>query len=130
MDDDLDEELYELQLSNQEWIILPDNRAKIYWDILILFLLIWTATVAPYIVCFLPMRSKKWTIIETLIDFCWFGDIVLTFFTAIKDPMTGRIEFRKRILAEKYLKSWFVLDVFTTIPWSLITEFGEDGEAA
>ena len=69
---------------------------------------------------------------ELLMDACWFVDIILTFFTAVKDPHTNRLEFRKSVLASKYLKSWFALDVFTAFPWTVVevAEAGSLGPAS
>lgn len=127
IDEDQEDEHYELEVMNSDWIIYPNSNLKISWDILILFLLIWTATVVPYNIAFLPDRSSSWVVVDFLMDICWFIDIVLTFFTAIKIPATTRYIINKRELANRYFRGWFTLDVITTIPWSLIEYFTKSG---
>jgi hypothetical protein len=112
---------------NTDWLIYPNNNLKITWDVFILFLLIWTATVVPYNIAFLPYRPNIWVVVDLLMDICWFIDIVLIFFTAIKIPGTNRYIINKRDIAYRYIRGWFTLDVITTIPWSLIEYFTKSG---
>ena len=46
-------------------------------------------------------------------------DIVLNFFTAYKEQ--GEIVFSKVKIRQRYLKSWFLVDVIASIPFELFT---------
>ena len=52
-------------------------------------------------------------------DFCFFIDIVLTFFTATQENKISPVILDKRALARNYLQGWFMIDVFTTIPFQI-----------
>ena len=56
---------------------------------------------------------------DLFVDFCFFVDICLTFFTVTQDK-NGLIESRRGKIAKNYIKGVFFLDCFTTIPWGLI----------
>ena len=90
-----------------------------YWDSYIFILLVYTATVMPYNICFNTKKSLQRSIMEGFMDFSWFIDIVLTFFTAIKDK-NERFIVNKNVIAKKYLEGWFMIDVVTTLPWTLL----------
>lgn len=44
-------------------------------------------------------------------------DIIVSFFTAYLDPETGHFELDIRKIASKYMKTWFLIDVLSIIPW-------------
>jgi len=51
-DPDLVEKDIEKQMRETSCIIFPNNRMKQGWDVLIMFLLLYTALFVPYKVCF------------------------------------------------------------------------------
>jgi potassium channel len=58
---------------------------------------------------------------EYAVDICFFIDMVLTFFTAIPDPeRTSSTITDKKVIAISYLKSWFVIDLISIIPFAEI----------
>lgn len=73
----------------------------------------------PFNVCFVDDITDLQYWFDNLVDFSFFVDIVLAFFTAILKDGDGYITNHK-IIAVMYLKSWFLLDVITTIPFQLI----------
>lgn len=98
---------------------MPDNKVKQYWDIYVVFLLIYTALVVPYTVCFNVNRDgpfeKTW---DLFIDASFFVDIILTFFTALSlDQKLVIVD--RGIIAKTYIKGWFFIDIFTTVPFNL-----------
>jgi hypothetical protein len=62
-------------------VIFPSNRIKRVWDLVIMVLLIYTATYVPFRVCFIDDGSDGFFIWECLVDSLFFIDIVLNFFT-------------------------------------------------
>ena len=115
---------YEIDLEAAQCILYPTDKIKYMWDIYILFLLIWTATILPFTTAFHSYRNHPELVpIDFVIDLSFLIDIIFTFFTSIKNEKTGRFEFRKQFIAIKYFKTWFIPDVIINIPWSLI-EYG------
>ena len=86
------------------------------WDSLIILLLIYTGSLVPYFICFIDTVNDIHFAFDILVDLSFFIDIVLNFNTAQEDK-NGKYEVRKRKLAMNYLKSYFILDIVTTIPW-------------
>lgn len=60
-----------------------DNKYKQRWDIFIAFLLIITAFYVPIRVSFWDTTSTETLVVDLGMDFCFFMDIFLTFFTAV-----------------------------------------------
>lgn len=94
----------------------PGDRGKVAWDSVMMLLMAYTATLVPYVVCFKDEAPEGYLILDSIVDFCFFMDIVLNFFSAI-DAGNGVYETDKRIIAKTYLKGWFLTDVVTTLPY-------------
>jgi hypothetical protein len=54
--------------------------------------------------------------IELCIDFVFILDILISFFIAYEDKELN-LEIRVKYIAVKYLKSWFMLDVCSSMPY-------------
>ena len=99
------------------WIILPDNPYKKMWDLLIAFLILYSAIITPYEIAFSDSSKVSW--FEILIDIFLGIDIVLTFFSAYTDDEENLVKNHKKII-KKYLKSWFIVDIISVLPISYI----------
>ena len=97
------------------WIILPDNPYKKMWDLLIAFLILYSAIVTPYDIAFSDSSKVSW--FDILIDILLGIDIVLTFFSAYTDDEENLVKNHKKII-KKYLKSWFIVDIISVLPIS------------
>ena len=97
------------------WIILPDNPYKKMWDLLIAFLILYSAIITPYDIAFSDNNKVNW--FEILIDVLLGIDIVLTFFSAYTDDEENLVKNHKKII-KKYLKSWFIIDIISVLPIS------------
>ena len=105
------------------WIILPDNPYKKMWDLLIAFLILYSAIITPYEIAFSDSSKVSW--FEILIDILLGIDIVLTFFSAYTDDEENLVKNHKKII-KKYLKSWFIVDIISVLPISYI--FNQQGK--
>ena len=99
------------------WIILPDNPYKKMWDLLIAFLILYSAIITPYDIAFSDTNKVSW--FEILIDILLGIDIVLTFFSAYTDDEENLVKNHRKII-KKYLKSWFIIDIISVLPISYI----------
>ena len=105
------------------WIILPDNPYKKMWDLLIAFLILYSAIITPYEIAFSDSNKFSW--FEILIDIFLGIDIVLTFFSAYTDDEENLVKNHRKII-KKYLKSWFIVDIISVLPISYI--FNQEGK--
>jgi hypothetical protein len=109
-------------------MLFPNNKYKHVWDLWVVFLLIYTALIVPYKVCFEDDTSDGQFIFDLIVDFSFMIDIVMTFFTAYEER--GVLVVSRTHIAKNYLKSWFVIDIVTTIPFSMIEKLNTDVGAA
>ncbi|CAG9312626.1 unnamed protein product [Blepharisma stoltei] len=109
-----------------KWILLPNSSFKKYWSLVIAFLLIWTATVVPYEVCYLD-DNYMWLSIDLTIDGLFIIDIIINFNTAYVDD-EGKIITNRKSIAKRYLTTWFLIDLIACIPFpNLMNNFNADG---
>ena len=104
------------------WIILPDNPYKKIWDLLIAFLILYSAIITPYEIAFSDSNKSSW--FEILIDIFLAIDIVLTFFSAYTDEEENLVKNHKKII-KKYLKSWFIIDIISVLPLNNLFKSGK-----
>ena len=83
--------------------------------------MIYTATIFPYVTCYIDDISNFQFAFDLFVDSCFLIDIILNFFTVIYTK-TG-YETRRSKIVMNYLSSWFITDLFTTIPWQLLEKF-------
>ena len=104
------------------WIILPDNPYKKIWDLIIAFLILYSAIITPYEIAFSENNKSNW--FEILIDIFLAIDIVLTFFSAYTDEEENLVKNHKKII-KKYLKSWFIIDIISVLPLNAVFKSGK-----
>ena len=85
----------------------------------LLVVLMYTATIMPYKLALIDEIDEGWLIIETIVDFCFLGDIVVTLNTPIDRKNEPRETRRSKIFCN-YLKGWLIIDFFASIPMGLI----------
>ena len=109
------------------WLIYPDQPQKRLWDILIVFLLVYTAMYVPFKVCFIDDSSDFQFAFDLFVDVCFMGDIVINFFSVIEDE-TGSLITNRTKIARRYIKGWFFIDLFTSLPFQVLEkiDFGAD----
>ena len=101
-------------------IFHPNSRCKQTWNMLIGFLLLYTATVTPFVIAFLDTgKFDYWFFVDTIIDFCYIIDVILNCSTAFFD-CDARLKTARRDIIINYLKGWMVIDVVACIPIGLI----------
>ena len=116
--------------SQRTWVIDP-RKAKwmVWWDMIMIAALLFTATITPYQVAFLPAPNvlengpdALW-IINRLFDVFFITDVLLVCNTAYQEPLIdgGRWIFNHRMIFKEYLKSGFLLiDFVSCFPYFLI----------
>jgi hypothetical protein len=98
-------------------LISSNNRHKIYWDILIVVLLIFVCVVIPYRVTFIENEIRAWWWFFLLLDLFFLADMVITFLTTIQSK-TKMIEITdKKEIAKEYLSMWFWIDLISIFPF-------------
>lgn len=138
---------YKLQAPKiHPWTILHYSPFKAFWDWLILFLVIYTAIVTPYVASFVLTRDKQreelnrnpetrrdtgpvsvysdpLVIVDYIVDVMFIIDIFINFRTTFVDTSDEVVSHPCRI-AVHYLKTWFVIDLVAAIPFELLIMIG------
>ncbi len=81
--------------------------------------LVYTGTYMPFKVAFLTNTGHVENFLELIIDCIFMMDIVVNFISAYEDRERN-IEHRLSKIALSYITSWFLLDVFSSIPYQLL----------
>lgn len=83
-----------------------------------MFVLLFVAITLPYRIAFAPEKEGKlWMTINYTIDGSFVIDMILTFFTTIKDPNDDKVITDKKKIASTYLKGWFFIDLIAVFPF-------------
>lgn len=106
-------------LKSDKYLFQPESNFIKVWSFVILLLLIYTASVVPYRLCFIDETSYSWFVYETIVDCLFCCDIFVTFNTTYQDGEMKIIAVRKNI-SINYIKSWFFIDFIACIPFQLL----------
>ncbi|KAG6505943.1 hypothetical protein ZIOFF_031256 [Zingiber officinale] len=100
----------------RSFIISPYDRRHKTWETFLIVLVLYTAWVSPFEFGFLDYSKGFLALVDNVVNGFFAVDIVLTFFVAYLDRTTYLLVDDPKLIAKKYLTSWFVLDLLSTIP--------------
>ncbi|XP_010670706.2 potassium channel AKT1 isoform X2 [Beta vulgaris subsp. vulgaris] len=96
------------------------------WEMYLVFLVFYTAWVSPFEFGFLKSPIKGLAITDNIVNGFFAIDIILTFFVAYLDPQTFLLVDDRRLIAWKYIRTWFFFDIISTVPSELATKIIPD----
>jgi hyperpolarization activated cyclic nucleotide-gated potassium channel 1 len=109
-----------LELQVPWYIIRPTSPFKCLWNGIMFLLLIYTATLMPYRIAFEEqIFFDGFTIFEITMDFLFFIDVILNLFSSFPKA-NGDIETRLSKIAIPYLRTWFIMDLLGSFPFSFV----------
>ncbi len=111
IDLDIEEEIVPLPI-----VLMPENPIKMFWNFVIMLLLIYTATFVPYRTAFIDEAPEELLDWEWCVDALFMFDLIVNFISAYEDR-DKNIEVRMKLIALSYIKSWFFLDIAACIPF-------------
>uniref|UniRef100_A0A8C5BSA0 Potassium voltage-gated channel subfamily H member 5 n=1 Tax=Gadus morhua TaxID=8049 RepID=A0A8C5BSA0_GADMO len=104
-------------------IILHYCTFKTTWDWVILVLTFYTAIMVPYNVSFKTKQNNMvWLVLDSVVDVIFLVDIVLNFHTTFVGP-GGEVISDPKLIRMNYLKTWFVIDLLSCLPYDIINAF-------
>lgn len=119
---------------NRHCVVNPrTSRWVIYWDGCTFLCLIFTAVVTPIEVClFLDTSMSIGTsyvalfIANRVVDAFFLLDLILNFFLAYQESAQdgGRWVTNPKRIRSHYLRSWFLIDAFSMLPFELLSQLG------
>ncbi|PIK34696.1 putative potassium voltage-gated channel subfamily H member 1 isoform X2 [Apostichopus japonicus] len=106
-------------------IILHYSTFKAIWDWVILLLTFYTAVAVPFNVAFTERESDDYitmVVIDGIVDIVFFVDVILNFHTTFVGP-GGEVVSDPKIIRMNYLKTWFIIDLLSCLPYDVINAF-------
>lgn len=79
-------------------------------------LILYCATVLPYRIAFEDDTSLMWIYIDFILDGLFWVDLVLNMLTTYYDDENNKLITSRKKVITSYLKSWFILDLFCSLP--------------
>ncbi len=99
-------------------MIRPGQPLKLVWDVAIFILTVFTAFAIPLEVIFGSGLDPLSLALEIAFAAVFSIDILLRFRTGFYED--GKLILNPRIIAKRYLKTTFVVDLFAATPWTLL----------
>jgi potassium voltage-gated channel Eag-related subfamily H protein 7 len=112
-------EMFEKLQRAKMWTLDPNSGAMKRWDGIMLGLLMFTATVTPYEVAFLETKIDQLFVINRLVDCGFICDMFIQFFLAYVN-LEGKTIMDHKLIAKRYLKSWFGVDFVSILPYDML----------
>ncbi|KAM7055419.1 potassium/sodium hyperpolarization-activated cyclic nucleotide-gated channel 3 isoform 2-T2 [Molossus nigricans] len=99
------------------WIIHPYSDFRFYWDLIMLLLMVGNLIVLPVgITFFKEENSPPWIVFNVLSDTFFLLDLVLNFRTGIVVEEGAEILLAPQAIRTRYLRTWFLVDLISSIP--------------
>ncbi|KAG1662193.1 hypothetical protein FOA52_015819 [Chlamydomonas sp. UWO 241] len=102
----------------------PNFRWRIYWDYVMLSTMVYVVLATPYIIAFdvatyLAHPPSAIAVIDFSVSCVFMTDILIAFRAAVPDR-NGVIIWNRRDIALHYLAGWFVPDLISSLPYSIM----------
>ena len=91
---------------------------------LTLALVVYTALVLPYVLCFVhtdDWQAPLWMdSVDVGADIVFMIDILMNFFTGYVRDLDATLITDHRLIASNYLRGWFAIDLAGSVPWTIV----------
>ncbi|WOK98634.1 hypothetical protein Cni_G07346 [Canna indica] len=104
----------------RSFIISPFDRRYRAWETYLIVLVIYSAWVSPFEFGFLEQARGSISLADNIVNAFFAIDIVMTFFVAYLDRTTYLLVDDPKLIALRYLRTWFILDVISTLPSEIL----------
>lgn len=109
----------------------PHAPAKVVWDWTIILLALYSFFFTCWIIAFDEGLGGRLSGFDGFVTACFLLDIIITFRTAFVDH-SGNAIFDPKLIADRYVKSMFVIDLVAALPFHLVSpaiSFGSHASA-
>lgn len=103
------------------WLLLPNSQFLRVWHLIVVVLLIWSATIIPFRIGFYSDETvtyDAWVITEIIVDVFFMVDIGVNFCSAYEHENQVVVDWNQ--VRWNYLTSYFAIDLVGSIPISII----------
>ena len=99
-------------------LFFPAGPMKFKWDIFMLFLILYSSIIVPFRLCFDHIADGYWWYWEVAVSIFFIADLFMTFNTAY--PYGDELVIDRGMIRNNYLKSWFIVDLLSSVPLELV----------
>ncbi|GMH76025.1 hypothetical protein TrST_g9428 [Triparma strigata] len=103
------------RISERKYVIDPRAKWKLYWDVLCGIFIIYSVIVIPFRLFFIREAKGFSSTFDWVIDATFLLDMIFSFRTGYMSKQ-GHIVMSPRRIMKSYLRSWFIIDFFSTVP--------------
>eukprot|EP00928_Gymnodinium_smaydae_P026516 TRINITY_DN20797_c0_g1_i1.p1 TRINITY_DN20797_c0_g1~~TRINITY_DN20797_c0_g1_i1.p1 ORF type:complete len:680 (-),score=110.74 TRINITY_DN20797_c0_g1_i1:355-2394(-) len=107
------------------WYIINPEASKFMnrWDVVTMAAMTFVALITPLQVGLLEMKVDGLFICSLVVDAIFFTDMVLQFFLMypVQNCRGAEMEHHPKEIIKHYLRTWFVIDFITIIPFDILT---------
>lgn len=108
-------------------LLHPDSGYKKAWNGMMAVLLVYTAIIIPFRTAFEePIYWDFWTSFELILDFCFLTDMLVTLCSSYYRDDTGELVQNRKDIIWTYMRSWFLVDLVSSFPFSLLDLMSND----
>jgi len=113
-------------------VLKPNSWLRSLWDFLILIFVLYNTVVIPLTLAYARLLDKNVLSamegIDIAVDVFFTLDIILSFFTAYTNSR-GELITDNRMIAKKYLRTFFAIDVLAVLPFDLFESLFRTADA-
>eukprot|EP00911_Craspedida_sp_UC1_P002578 UC1_evm1s1911 len=122
----------EIESAGSGWIIHPYSTFRWYWDMIVVILMAFTCITVPMLIAFYTENcvGSSWFVIWCVVDFFFLLDIGFNFRTGIATGDGDVIILDKLVIARRYLRGWFFIDLVSSFPFDLFVLTLTEGECS
>jgi len=112
-------------------IINPEGAFKKYWGLVLIVILLYTATIMPYKIALISKDTTAWFYVDLMVDCLFLTDIYINLNSPIhiKDQI---YDYNRCTIFCQYLKGWLLIDIIASLPLGIIEKIfipSDDGIA-
>jgi hypothetical protein len=100
-------------------MVHPRSKLKQFWQYIMIFLMLYVALILPYYLIFVNDVVFEWDLIDNIINYLFWFDMILCFFSAYYND-EGELVHDFENVSINYLKGWFIIDLISNLPWDSI----------
>lgn len=103
-------------------VINPERTFMQYWDAITIVAMAFVAVVSPVQVAFLETQMDAMFMVNCIVDCVFIADLILQFFLMyhVRTGFGNRLEHRRSRIAVHYLKTWFLVDFISILPFDFV----------
>ncbi|KZV21391.1 K+ channel family protein, partial [Dorcoceras hygrometricum] len=110
----------------RKYIVSPFAPCYRAWEMFLILLVIYSAWISPFDFAFLSYKRDAHLVFDNIVNGFFAVDIVLTFFVAYLDSQSYLLVDDPHKIAARYLSTWFVFDVCSTVPFQYLSALFTD----